>query len=1211
MPSSRVSNSPNTLERRAPRNRSRWWRRLGLGVLIGALLLATGVAALPSLLTRPATLNWLLARVSQQLPLQLKLSQLRVGWWQPVELQQLLISDPQGEEWLRVEQLSSDHGLLGWLRWKGDLGRIRLSNVQLTVDVQPGATNIERVIGNLLDKLHDPQAADSTEATSPMIGGELLIEELRILALPGPGQDGWQLHFPRIELSLPSNIETPLQVQLSGSLTRWPQPLASQAVGGGEAIGRLQIEVTGTLKEGGWAVQIAATELPLEMWELVGRRFPDLPVEQLGGKLSTRCRFELGTGWKLDIDELTIRELAIDAPSLLGARGGELASTQLSGELRLEDDQLTLRQLDLQCDVARLAGQLDMSLSAPLPSLQEPWLHESQLEVNGQVDMSRLIAAFPDLVPMQPETSLIDGRLTLVANQRLGSDGRPTASADLKLGRLVADVAGRRVVWESPLSTTVRVRPDAEGEPELTARCQSEFLQLDAIGGPRAGTLDALLDLERLHQRLSDWIQLPVSSMSGTAKTTADWQISADHLLAAQGRLETTRIRLEGPGGMTEEPAWQGRIDVHARLDGGVPVQLDSLEAKLSADGELLEVTVLEPIALWNAEAGQEQLPLAQARLQLTGNLEGWQRRIQLLVPMEVDARLDGNCQLEAVGGLDRSRFELTRANWEVKPLRIQFDQLRLHEPLVRGEFRGRIDTADISRLVIERLLVQAESFALQAQDQARGADEPPGRLGQAAFQVDLGRLTESVQGLTSSPGDSAAAVTYLQGNLRSRSVRWQSDPQGIDFEFDVGGQDIALFQRLPIGPPTRLTSGRQESRPVSESRLWLEPRLDWQGNGRLETADDRLQLSSTQLQTDWLTLLARVDIEQLSSEGRRLRIEGDSSYDAEGISSRLAEWTGQLVRLKGRREAPISLTWQMGSAEHWSDGLSAELEVGWEAAWVAGLEVGPTSVPLQLTGGVLASRAELPLAQGRMRWDMQADLQSEPMQVRLAPGQVLDEVTITPELCHQWLKYITPIVAEATRVEGTLSLQLDEALLIPSAPDQQTVVGRLSIRQVRVGPGPLTNELQQLVSQIRLLRQGSPLGTPDPNAGRIPWVNLSPQTIPFEMRQGRIVHRDLRVELGDVQIVSNGAVDLNGQLDMLLQVPIRPEWVSERPVLSRLAGQTIDIPVRGNFQRPRPDFAGLTQVGAQLLERAAEGFLQQQLERGLNRLLGNPGNRP
>jgi hypothetical protein len=112
-------------------------------------------------------------------------------------------------------------------------------------------------------------------------------------------------------------------------------------------------------------------------------------------------------------------------------------------------------------------------------------------------------------------------------------------------------------------------------------------------------------------------------------------------------------------------------------------------------------------------------------------------------------------------------------------------------------------------------------------------------------------------------------------------------------------------------------------------------------------------------------------------------------------------------------------------------------------------------------------------------------------------------------------------------------------------------------------------------------------------------------------MRHGRIMHRDLRVELGDVQIVSNGSVDLNGQLEVLLQVPIRPEWVSERPVLSRLAGQSIDIPVRGNFQRPRPDFAGLTQVGAQLLERAAEGFLQQQLERGLNRLLGNPGNRP
>ncbi len=56
----------------------------------------------------------------------------------------------------------------------------------------------------------------------------------------------------------------------------------------------------------------------------------------------------------------------------------------------------------------------------------------------------------------------------------------------------------------------------------------------------------------------------------------------------------------------------------------------------------------------------------------------------------------------------------------------------------------------------------------------------------------------------------------------------------------------------------------------------------------------------------------------------------------------------------------------------------------------------------------------------------------------------VLENVAITPEMCQTWLKYVTPLLADATSVEGRLSLKLEQANLNPINTRSQTVVGQL-----------------------------------------------------------------------------------------------------------------------------------------------------------------------
>ena len=43
-----------------------------------------------------------------------------------------------------------------------------------------------------------------------------------------------------------------------------------------------------------------------------------------------------------------------------------------------------------------------------------------------------------------------------------------------------------------------------------------------------------------------------------------------------------------------------------------------------------------------------------------------------------------------------------------------------------------------------------------------------------------------------------------------------------------------------------------------------------------------------------------------------------------------------------------------------------------------------------------------------------------------LPRGRVIEKVRVTPQMTSGWLKYIAPTIAEATRTEGTLSLELE-----------------------------------------------------------------------------------------------------------------------------------------------------------------------------------------
>src|SRR5262249_27553807 len=70
--------------------------------------------------------------------------------------------------------------------------------------------------------------------------------------------------------------------------------------------------------------------------------------------------------------------------------------------------------------------------------------------------------------------------------------------------------------------------------------------------------------------------------------------------------------------------------------------------------------------------------------------------------------------------------------------------------------------------------------------------------------------------------------------------------------------------------------------------------------------------------------------------------------------------------------------------------------------------------------------------------------------------ARLLNQVDLTPEMCNDLLKFITPPLFQATRTSGKVSLELDQFNWPLGKPDAAQLAGRLTLHSVEVVPGPI-----------------------------------------------------------------------------------------------------------------------------------------------------------
>ena len=1199
---------------RQKRKRSKWRRAFAIGALVAVGFLA----AAPTILLQQRA--WLISQINQRsglAPIQIDFGPLKGGWIQSFGVQGLRLVDDRGSELVKVGSIDTELTLFSLITNYRRLGTITLRDVSVALEVHPGTTSLEEAIKPLLQTSSKAQP-ESSASGSVGFTGRIRVAEAVVLARDTVDQTAWSLRVSEADIPIPTAEQPIPPMTLVGELSQ-TSALPGQQAATGQFTLRTEPIAPGMTSLAAanlpsLRMTVSTQGLPLEWMSLVKRRLPDLPIDQVDGEATIMADVEYTGPQALTafVKTAQLDRLRILAPSLLGQRGAGIQQIRLSGDVSLFQNRISTNSSKLECDFGTVVSKANIAIPTKMPAWNSPWLEDSEFDLQGVIDLPRLIAVAPDLIKTQDQVTLMQGNATLSLSQSrpasaptaMASATIPSSSYQIKLGNLQANMQGKQIVWDQAMSAGLDVSGNAQGIPSLRLFCNSEFCQIEGSGDLLDGRMTAQLDLDKMEQRLSEWFVLPLESLTGSAQAAIAWKLNEGNRLAASGSLRTTALRIVHPNGRLEEPAWDGEFTTVAQLDGFTVLQLDRIQASLKSEQESLELQVLEPLAISSASGigssvagstGRLQQNAAPMVLKLSGDMERWQRRGQMFAGIDPGVSVAGKISLDVQGAIDNRHIEVSLVDWTAEPFELRSGTTALQESRMVGKFQGRFDSSNLANLQVDNLLVRADSFAVQAQDQATGVGGA--RKGQAAFRVDPSRMIASIQ---SEPTASASPPLKITGDVTGQ-MDWTIDPTDIKWHLVTQARELRAIQpTIPPRNPNQLVSTGTQAN--SESVLWQEPQAVVTVDGSYRFSDGNLQLPQVLMQTEWL---AYGGATQVTHQGQTTMVQsqGSLTYDAARAAERLRPYTGGTFAATGQKTQPLEVTWVSAPGHKWTEALSAKSSIGWDSANVVGIDIGGAEIPLVVENGRFASKAEFPVSQGVLRWNLDGDLVSEPMVIRQTQQRVIENVAITRQMCQGWLKYVTPLLADVTSVQGNLTLDIDRAEIYPTESFRQTVEGRLHVHGANVGPGPIADQILMLVTQIRNLRRGA--GATDGGGQPTSWLQLPEQDIAFAVDRGRVMHRDMKIQAGDVVLTTSGAVGLDGSLELVAGVPILKEWVDKTPALQPLAGQMVQIPIRGTVSRPQLDSSGMIQLGQQLATSALAGAAQKQIDRGLNKLLG------
>ncbi len=1167
-----------------PVRRRRWpW-------ILAALLVV--VYFLPAIVTstsiKQSAIDWALADFQGKVSAE----NVSIGWFSAAKLSGVKAIDEQGQTLLEIEQVNTSKSLIGWIGAGQDLGNIEVQSPILYLQLRPDGSNLEDALVEYLKPTDEPNAPLPHVQLS-VVGGKVH------LSTAGATQ-AWLVD----ELSLSAEI--------AGQKAAAVANLSAIVQAADQTAGNLSLKIeldagSDRILIDNGHVEVDSKALPVSFLTPLAQRLigPCNAVGEINGQAN--LVFSSGGGEvSADLKELEVTQFAMVAPEYLKTDQVSLERFKANGQLRFSPQGVHAEGFETVSDLGKLVtdGEIDF---AQLTTLMNGQVPAADFSAHGEIDIAKLANMLPATFALHQDLHVQSGSVTFDAVTRTDAGVRRLL-LDLTAANLTAQRGAELLSWHKPLRITARVGQMGEQLVLENVKCESDFLTVEGSANTDVGNFIASGDLAQLRENLSQFVDLSGVDLAGEMSGEFGWSFRNDDSAAPQtqssdrpiqigGKFEIDRPVIQMPG-VQRWAAPQLSIicnAVGAQRTGGV-IQLEQGGARVIVDQEILTVRLAESVP---NIATAERLSLS---CELSGRVDGWLAHVRNFIWVG-DFDASGQVAISSPAIVSREQIQLTNLTYTVSSMQFEGYGASFTESQVTGE--GKLSYDLNSGLILAPVFnVASSSIAARADQIQLTFTDVIELTGDVVFRADVNRVADWFG--ISPDADSVNWFGTAEGN-----VKLTSDRDSLYGQLEAVVNDLVAAQ-----PATQLTENRGPVRSVGHESQWSELMREKQVklSSKVGVAQDfdSISFQGLEMVASAIQLVGQGAIRDLAGTWQT-NFQGEWNPDWQKVNGLLDAYTYETIQLAGRGQQPIEISGPLFSAvgsQYESAWFPPELQVRTQLNWNAGnvlhlpLEAGAVNVDLNQSVAFLKT-SELPFVGGVLQAAPVVDLRGEEPVLLLEKGVLLSNANLSSDICRDFLKYVTPLVADATEAQGKLTVQ-HEGLRMPLyQPTQVQAQGTLQLHEGTIGAGPLAKQLFSVVSQVKqLLKPGSTLGAP-----KSVWMDLGNQEIPFSIDNGRVNHQGIRLRIDDVIIETDGSVGFDQSLNLIAKIPIQDAWLGDNRWLEGLRGQSLQIPISGTVSQPRLDTQSIQQLSRQLIQQAAGGAINGAVQDQVGELQNKFGN--
>lgn len=1252
--------------RRRRQRRSQRHYRLSL---IGGGFLALFLLTLPSLMSYSGMMHSLVRSQFESSGWKAQAEGVQLGWLTPLSIQKLKLEGPSGNTTIVLQDVDTALTVTGFLAGgPQDWGDVALHGVAIDFEVFEGGSSLEDDVAAMMD---EDDANESAGLLGSFVMDELTAtvtdhETKRRWSLDRStatvtiteqaiaGELAGVLHDGQSGGAIESQFQWGIDndVQVNG------QPLQIQPMGASGF-------------DPAWQITVGAKSFPLSVVNLASRRFAkeqlSLP-ESLQGHSSGRFT-AVGTidgQMQAELQNVLIRDLTVETVVKDSVSQSTTQNTSsktrrwsndqatFNGRFALTDQRVLGRGLEVTTDFASatLDGGFPRTLS--LVGTDDnllAWLQSLDGTATINVDLPKLHHSLPGIIPLRPGAKLVAG----AANATITNDPqRRRSELKVLLNPIHAEAEGRPVLIDRITMNAIVVNDQEQLNAERF-EFLSSFANASGSGNLRQGTAQVNVDFGRLYAMLRPVIDLSNLSLGGNATGQIAWNARPSFNTGNQQRLDLWQLSGDGKaenllvsfpsGDSFHRQRVTGKVVAQGQWSQNTLVKLTAAEANMASGGVTLHAALDSPV---DRPDGDSIYPV---RMEFDGQLENLAQSLRPWIPrqlLDAKGRMTGTAEVD----LARHSSTLKKTDFVITEPELLHDGYWYTQPYLSGRFEGALrlpaGTASIKRF---EAIGEAISIAMRGEAAAEKTSL------EASWKSNLhalkGAIREQVSsGITnglSRPQTSPAAFSdyslagRVAGTIKLTGDRkvWSIDTRNTVTQLLVS-QNINAPMMPPQGlgrtvstgntvaPPWQPTPGGPATQSLPPHVLWSEPKVTLDSRMIFQPEKQTLQVELIQLTSQAASASLQGQTQPLATasqpESWNTKLTGTARWQSEELAKRFTQLLQTPITAAGLHDCPIEV--QIGRGQDGQLNYKASGELQWDRCTIEGITAGPARLRYETTGSqtrihevtipLLAiapmtnpkamSPGHLPNQHiGKATFALTMLHNEGPTLVTLDPGAKIEQLQVTAQSSEHWLKYLTPLAANAARLEGILDANFDQVTINVDDPGSSVMKGELQVKQLRLASGPLTEQVIQGLDELRSLAKLEL--APKPAQMQRTLVEMPPQNVEFNIKNRRVTHQRMLFNIDKAQLLTQGSVGFDSTLNLVAAIPLDERWLGQD--LKSMHGQSLTFPVAGTISNPRLDRSMIRnimlqlgqQAGQQAVERGLDNLLEKQLDNGLNQI--------